>query len=131
MRARDDFGPTVLEHSRHPRYRGTLPAPDVAHERAQLACPDRVRFELNVVGGIVSAVRFRADACAICTAAASRLSERVLGEPLEFVEWLEPGDVIALLDETLPETDRGCALLALEVLQGAVQAFRGRWDEEG
>ena len=124
------LGPTVLDHSRHPRHRGTLPAPDVAHERASLGCPDRVRFELNVVGGVVTAVRFLADACPVSTAAASLLAERVLGEPLEFVDWLEPSDVLALLELDLPAGDVACALLPLEVLQGAVQAYRGRWTDD-
>ena len=127
MRAPESFGPTVLDHSRRPHHLGTLPAPDVSFERATLECRDRVRFELNVVDGVVAAVKFRAEACAVGTAAASLLAERVLGEPLAFVEWLEPGDVLGLLEGEVPRARHACALLALEVLRDAVCAYRGRW----
>ena len=109
------YTPLVLEHFRHPRNSGALPAPTASHEGVNPLCGDRIRVEIAVDGDHITAARFRADACAVTVAAASLLTERVTGESLT------EDDALALIGAELPPARRRCGTLPLEVLQGAVR----------
>ena len=115
------YPPHVLEHWRRPRNFGALDAPTVAHEAANPLCGDRIRIELAVDAGRIAAARFRGDACAVATAAASLLTERVTGQPVAAVAALTEADALALLDAEVPAARRRCATLPLEALQAAVR----------
>jgi nitrogen fixation NifU-like protein len=111
----------VLEHFRRPRNRRRLDAPTTAREGFNPLCGDRVRIELAVSDGVIADAAFTANACAICTASVSMLTERVKG--------LTPGDVVALSEEYLladmgavPAGRRGCATLPLRTLREALSA---------
>ena len=41
------YSAILLEHFRHPRNYGALPAPDLVYEDVNPLCGDRVRMELN------------------------------------------------------------------------------------
>ena len=57
------YSATIVEHFRHPRNYGALPAPEVAYEDLNPLCGDRIRMELNVSADqTIAAVRFRAIA---------------------------------------------------------------------
>src|SRR5687767_3608898 len=71
------YSPTMLDHFKRPRNRGTLPSPTVSQEGTNPLCGDRVRIELTLEGDVVTAARFTANACAICVAASSMLTELV------------------------------------------------------
>ena len=115
------YTPLVLEHFRHPRNSGALPAPTASHEGVNPLCGDRIRVEIAVDGDHITAARFRADACAVTVAAASLLTERVTGESLATVAALTEDDALALIGAELPPARRRCGTLPLEVLQGAVR----------
>lgn len=114
------YTPTVLEHFRHPRNFGSLPDADGTHEAFNPLCGDRIRVEVKVDEGRVIAARFRGDACAICVATASLLTERARGMTAEEIGWLGRNDAVNLLDAELPEGRVQCALLPLTALQAAV-----------
>lgn len=116
----------ILEHFRHPRNRGSLDAPDLWHEGVHPLCGDRIRMEASVEDGAVADARFRGDACAIATAAASILTEMIRGAPLEAVETLPDEQLLAALRADIPPARRGCALLPLEVLRVGIRDWRAR-----
>ena len=74
------YSDILLDHFRHPRNYGSLVAPDISNEQFNPLCGDRIRIELKLEQSIVTRSSFKGDACAICTAAASLLTELVLGE---------------------------------------------------
>ena len=110
----------VIEHYRHPRNQRTLATPTHAHEGANPLCGDRVRVEVEVRDGTLADAAFQASACAIATAAASLLTERIRGASLGDVSAIGDGDVIAALGVGVPAGRRGCATLALRVMQQAL-----------
>ena len=110
----------VIEHYRRPRNQRTLATPTHAHEGANPLCGDRVRVEVEVRDGTLADAAFQASACAIATAAASLLTERIRGASLCEVSAIGKDDVIATLGAGVPAGRRGCATLALRVMRQAL-----------
>lgn len=69
----------VLEHHRAPRNHGALAGHTHAADGVNALCGDSLRLELRLEAGRIAEYRFRGECCAICTATASLLGERVLG----------------------------------------------------
>jgi nitrogen fixation NifU-like protein len=84
-------------------------------------CGDRLRMELQVRDGMLADAAFQASACAIATASASLLTERVRGASVSEVARLSDEDVVAALGAGVPVARRGCATLALRVLRRALE----------
>ncbi len=121
------YSPTILDHFKHPRNRGALVAPTVSQEGTNPLCGDRVRIELALNGDIVTEARFTANACAICVAASSMLTELVRGAPLEDVETLTVPELITQLKSDIPPSRLACVRLPLTVLHtGLLRYTRSR-----
>jgi len=114
------YSGVVLEHFRRPRNHRALEAPTAAHEAHNPLCGDRVRVEVVVERGVVRDAAFTANACAVCTASASMLTERVIGVPVRDAARLSDGDALAALDTSLPTARVACATLPLRALHGAL-----------
>lgn len=115
------YSSTVLEHFRHPRNRGSLAAPDLAHEGLNPLCGDRIRIEVALHDGVVEEARFRGDACAICIAATSILTGMLRGATVAELEAIADETLLGALDADIPAGRRQCALLPLEVLRAAMR----------
>jgi nitrogen fixation NifU-like protein len=111
---------TVVAHYRRPHNQRALAAPTHAHESVSQLCGDRVRMELEVRDGTVVDAAFAASACAIATASASLLTERVRGGRVDDVLHLSESAAIAALGDGVPAARHGCATLPLRVLQRAL-----------
>jgi nitrogen fixation NifU-like protein len=111
---------TVVEHYRRPHNQRTIVAPTHVHEGVNTICGDRMRIELEVRGAEVVGVSFAASACAIATASASLLTDRIRGQRLAEVDRLRDGDVIAALGEGVPAARHACATLPLRILRVAL-----------
>lgn len=83
-------------------------------------CGDRVRVELEVRDDSVMDAAFAASACAIATAAASLLTERVRGGSVSDAMRMDEETMIAALGAGVPAARHGCATLALRVLRRAL-----------
>lgn len=112
----------VLEHFRHPRNRGPLPGANRSAEGANPLCGDRIRVQLLVADDVVADARFTADACALCIASASLLTEHVRGKPIEVVSSLNAAWIAGALEGEPPAGRRKCAQLPLDTLQRAVRS---------
>ena len=133
----------VVAHYRRPHNHRALASPTHVHEGVNQLCGDRVRMEVEVregavVGdhpvedaecdraahlgreGAVVDAAFAASACAIATASASLLTERVRGVPVDEVLQLNASSAITALGDGVPAARHGCASLALRVLQQAL-----------
>ncbi len=114
------YGATVLEHFRRPRNQRTLERPTVTREGYNPLCGDRVRIELAVEGDVIRAAAFTANACAICTASASLLTERVSGMSLEEASRQSDEASVAELRTELPAGRLLCAVLPVRTLRDAI-----------
>jgi nitrogen fixation NifU-like protein len=115
----------VLEHFRHPRNRGPLAGAEASAEGANPLCGDRVRIELRAEqgGGTIADARFTADACALCVASASLLTERVRGMRLDAVRGVDERWLFASLEGEPPAARRKCATLPLDTLRRAAASL--------
>ena len=122
------YGATVLEHFRRPRNQRTLERPTVTREAYNPLCGDRVRIELEIEHERVRFAAFTANACAICTAAASLLTERLTAQPLADAAALTDETMIAALATDLPAARVACATLPLRAVREALAEFQSRRD---
>jgi nitrogen fixation NifU-like protein len=120
------YSAKILEHFRRPRNQGSLPQPTVSQEGSNPLCGDRVRMELVVEGDVVRDAKFVANACAVCVASASVLTDLVHDAPLDEVESLTTDELLRVLDARLPAARLACVSLPLTVLHAGVQLYRQR-----
>jgi nitrogen fixation NifU-like protein len=120
------YGATVLEHFRRPRNQRTLERPTVAREGYNPLCGDRVRIELEISDDAIVAATFTANACAICTASASLLTERVRGAGVNAAAAIGDAEVIASLEADIPAGRMLCATLPLRTLREALSEHSTR-----
>ena len=120
------YSDILLDHFRHPRNYGDLVNPDISHESFNPLCGDRIRIEVKLRDATVHEARFKGDACAICTAAASLLTELILGTDLTTISDISNDRLIAALESDIKPTRLQCALLPLEALREGLISRRGK-----
>jgi nitrogen fixation NifU-like protein len=128
----DDFyREEILEHYTHPHHYGTLEHPDITHMEDNPLCGDRVRFDLQLDedGETVKDVRFSAVGCAISKAAASMLSDLIIGRTLDEIRALTKEDILDELGIDLGPVRLKCALLPLKVVKVGAYGL-DEWLEE-
>lgn len=116
------YGATVLEHFRRPRNQRTLDTPTIAREGVNPLCGDRVRIELDLERDEIRAAAFTANACALCTAAASLLTERVAGARVQEALAISDAEAVGALGADVPAGRVACATLPLRTLREAITA---------
>jgi nitrogen fixation NifU-like protein len=120
------YGERVLEHFRRPRNQRRLESPSVAREAYNPLCGDRVRVELAIDRDVISSAAFTANACAICTASASLLTERLAGGSVTDALLISDDDALEALGSEVPEGRRACATLPLRAMRQGLTEFRNR-----
>jgi nitrogen fixation NifU-like protein len=120
------YGAMVLEHFRRPRNQRRLESPTVAREGYNPLCGDRVRVELAISDDAITAAAFTANACALCTASASLLTERLAGISVNDAIAIAEDEVVAALQSDVPDGRRACATLPLNAMRQGLAEFRDR-----
>ena len=118
------YSQIILDHFRHPRNYGSLTAPDISYEDFNPLCGDRIRIELKLKHRVVGEARFRGDGCAISIAAASLLTELIVGIDIEAVEAISDGRLISALESDIKPSRAQCALLPLEALRAGLRKYK-------
>lgn len=131
----------ILQHYRRPANRGPLEDADVEIPKNNPTCGDEITIRLRVRDGVIEAVRFTGQGCAISQASASMMSQLLEGQALvdadalaeRFLQMMH-GDPEAARDRSLgdlralegvakfPSRVR-CALLAWEAFRDAEKAL--------
>lgn len=117
------YSDILLDHFRRPRNYGSLTAPDISNEQFNPLCGDRIRLELKLDGGTVSEARFKGDACAICTAAASLLTEILHHKDLPSLATIGDAQLLAALESDIQPARLQCALLPLQALREGLKTY--------
>jgi nitrogen fixation NifU-like protein len=119
------FRAVVLEHFRRPRNRGPLVDAHASVEGANPLCGDRIRVQLRASDGRIVEAGFTADACAICIAAASLLTEGVRGLELSQATTLDLAWMHHALEGEPPAGRKRCVTLPLDTLHRAIASLGG------
>ena len=114
------YSEAIRERWRRPRFRGELPAATAIAEDVNPLCGDRVRMQLTLDDGRVSAARFAGDSCAICTASADVVAELVQGRSRAEAVALGAADVLGVLQADVRPTRMRCVTLPISVLAKAL-----------
>ena len=117
------YSKVLLDHFRRPRNYGSVESPDVSNEQFNPLCGDRIRLELSFVESRVNEARFKGDACAICTAAASLLTELVLGQDIAQLAEIPDSRLISALESDIQPARLQCALLPLLALRAGLRDY--------
>ena len=117
------YSETLLDHFRHPRNYGDLPDADISYESFNPVCGDRIRIELRLNDTIIEAARFKGDACAISTAAASLLTEMLLGTDISAARSIPDDHLLSALESDIKPARLQCALLPLEALRAGLREY--------
>lgn len=118
------YSETLLDHFRHPRNYGDLPAADISYESFNPLCGDRIRILVKLNDRVVQDAHFKGDGCAISVAAASLLTEMIRGAHLEDLSSLPDDLLISALESDIQPARLQCALLPLEALRAGMKDYR-------
>lgn len=116
----------MLEHFRHPRNRRSVEGATASVEGANPLCGDRIRVEVRVENGVVTDAAFVADACAICIASASMLTEHARGLSRRDAEQIDVAWLHAALEGEPPPARTRCVTLPLDTFRRALAGESGR-----
>jgi nitrogen fixation NifU-like protein len=114
------YSKQVAEHIANPRNVGELDDPSGTGDVTNEVCMDRIRLTIRVEDGRLAAAKVQASGCPPTIAAASVLTELIVGRTIREIESLGRNDIVEALGH-LPATKKHCAALAIEALQSAIK----------
>ena len=110
----------ILEHSKHPRNRGTLDPADFTYEDVNPMCGDEIRIDVRVRDEHISEIKFSGRGCAVSQASASILTEMAEGKTLAEVKGIGKDELLDEIGIPVSPARMNCALLGLKVLKAGV-----------
>jgi nitrogen fixation NifU-like protein len=118
----------ILEHHRYPHNYGTLDPHDVSQEEHNPVCGDRIRLDLRIADGKIAAVAFSGKGCAVSQAAASMLTDELIGMDLDAARAYSKDDVLELIGLPLDKNPvrLKCALLSLKAMKVGLYRYLGQ-----
>ncbi|GAB4453167.1 MAG: SUF system NifU family Fe-S cluster assembly protein [Anaerolineales bacterium] len=126
----DLYREIIIEHYKHPAYRGRLDPHDIHFADNNPLCGDHIEITMQVgADGVVKDARFDGHGCAISQASADLLIESIIGKPLEEIKKLNKQHILDLLGIDLGPVRLKCALLSLKVLKAGVYGLGEASDE--
>jgi nitrogen fixation NifU-like protein len=127
----DMYRQQILDHYRNPRNYGELEDPTFSHVGENTSCGDEITIDVVLDDDErIADLRFRGEGCAISQAAASLLSEAVMGLTLDELYALDRDDVLDLLGVEVTAMRIKCAVLAEKVAQDGADIYFDELDVE-
>lgn len=117
---KDMYTRQVADHIASPRNVGELEEPSGTGDVTNAVCMDRIRLTIQVEGDRLTDARVKAQGCPPTIAAASVLTELIIGRTLADLELLDRKDVTNALGR-LPAAKTHCAVLAVDALRAALE----------
>jgi len=116
----DLYAEEILDHYKHPHHFGHLEEPSLVIQDRNPLCGDEIVLELRIDDGTITDVAFTGHGCAISRAAASMMSDDIIGKSLEELRGWKKEDITDLLGIEVGPVRIKCALLPLKALKSAV-----------
>ena len=125
MADRQEFIDHILDHYENPRHHGALDAPDVVMRGGNPGCGDIVTMYVKLGDGErIEDVSFEGEGCTISQAAASIVTEKVLGKTLSEVSAMNHEIVVDEMGHEVVANRVRCATLALNTIKAAERKYR-------
>ena len=116
------FSQILMDHFESPRNMGTMDNPDLVGLGSLGGQAPFVTLKLRICEGIVKEARFQASGCGVTIAAASVLTELIVGQRLAECTRISDESVLDALGG-LPADKRYCASVAVMSLRDALSAI--------
>lgn len=112
----------ILDHYKHPHNAGRLEDAPLRARELNPSCGDEIELFLSLDAcDRVKDVKFDGKGCAVSTASASMLTDRIKGRPLAEVMALSERDILELLGIDVGPMRMKCAMLSLRTLKSALK----------
>jgi nitrogen fixation NifU-like protein len=122
--SRQDYIETILDHYDHPRNKTALQGADIEASGGNPGCGDIVVMYANVdPSGTIVEATFQGEGCTISQAAASMLTEELVGKSLADVQSMSFEDVMEEMGRDVVATRTKCATLALTIMKRASERY--------
>ena len=124
----DMYRDLILEHHRYPHNYGTLDPHDVSQEEHNPLCGDRIRLDLRIEDGKIAAVAFSGKGCPVSQAAASMLTDELVGMDVNRARDYGKDDLLELIGLPLDKNPvrLKCALLSLKAMKVGLYRYLGQ-----
>jgi nitrogen fixation NifU-like protein len=120
MLNRQDYIENILDHHDNPRNKHRIENADIEASGGNPGCGDIVVLYARVGNdGRIEEASFEGEGCTISQAAASMLTEELVGRTLDEVRGMSYEDVIDEMGKEVVATRTRCATLALTVAKNA------------
>ncbi|MEK6324084.1 MAG: iron-sulfur cluster assembly scaffold protein [Acidobacteriota bacterium] len=117
------YSAQIADHIANPRNVGELENPSGVGDVTNDVCLDRIRLTVRVEGERLIDAKVKASGCPPTIAAASALTELIIGSSLQELQSLTRKDVTDALGH-LPPAKTHCAVLAIDALRNAIEGLK-------
>lgn len=113
------YSSQVADHIANPRNVGELDHPSGVGDVTNEVCLDRIKLTVRIEGEKLVDAKVKASGCPPTIAAASVLTELIIGRSIQELSLLTRNNVINALGH-LPPAKSHCAVLAIDALRAAI-----------
>ncbi len=108
MQLDDVYQEIILDHYKHPRHSRIIVEDEALINEENPTCGDHIKLNARLENGRIADVEIDCQGCAICSASASMMAERVVGQSVDEVLAFS-GALIEMMrgGAVLPESDLG------------------------
>lgn len=110
----------LLDHYHNPRNYGRIEDADAIMTLENLNCGDTISVSLKLDNGRVTAAKFEGEGCAIAVAAASMLTEEIVGKSKTEIAKINLEKLMEIMGVSLTPSRYKCAALSLESVKQAL-----------
>jgi nitrogen fixation NifU-like protein len=124
MLSRQDYIENILDHHDNPRNRRVIQDAEIEASGGNPGCGDIVVMYARVgPDGRIQDASFQGEGCTISQAAASMLTEELVGKTLDEIRDMSYQDVIDEMGKEVVATRTRCATLALTIVKNAAERY--------
>ena len=120
------YNKKTIDYFSNPRNMGEISDADIVAKGGNPACGDVVQLWVQLDGGKISDIKFKAFGCGACIASSSALTELVMGKTTEEAQKITNKDIAKYLGG-LPAQKMVCSNFSAEILRDALQKHK-KWD---
>ena len=123
----DLFSEIIIDHYKHPSHKGHLKNPSVLIKEVNPLCGDKLEISLDIdEKGKIKDIGINPQGCAISTASASMISDKIIGKSLKDIEKISEKEIFKMLGIEVNPARVKCAMLPVVTIKKALLLAKAR-----